>query len=93
MTTETNGVRIVTYVIPLEQKMESPDLKTSLVKQEKSNLPPRTRMFLKGKPMPLGVRAGHGHSDAVSYQYKYKFSFIDRMLIKENNLNSGCYII
>ncbi|XP_056122231.1 uncharacterized protein si:dkey-7j14.6 [Rhinichthys klamathensis goyatoka] len=55
MTTETNGVRIVTYVIPLEQKMESPDLKASLVKQEKSNLPPRTRMFLKGKPMSLGL--------------------------------------
>lgn len=66
MTTEVDGVRIVTYVIPLE---ESPDLKASLVKQEKSNLPPRTRMFLKGKPMSLGVRAGHMYSDALSYQY------------------------
>ncbi|KAK7158157.1 hypothetical protein R3I93_009379 [Phoxinus phoxinus] len=55
MTTEANGVRVVTHVIPLEQKTESPDLKASLVKQEKSNLPPRTRMFLKGKPMSLGL--------------------------------------
>lgn len=69
ITTEVNGVRVVTYVIPLEQKAESPDLKASLVKQEKSNLPPRTRMFLKGKPLSLGVRAEHMYSDAVSYQY------------------------
>lgn len=71
MTTEANGVRVVTHVIPLEEKMESPesDLKASLVKQEKSNLPPKTRMFLRGKPLSLGVRAGHIYSDAVSYQY------------------------
>lgn len=67
MTTEGNGVRVVTHVIPLEEKMESPE--ESLVKQEKSNLPPKTRMFLKGKPLSLGVRAGHMYSDAVSYQY------------------------
>lgn len=68
MTTEANGVRVVTHVIPLEEKMESleSDLK---VKQEKSNLPPKTRMFLKGKPLSLGVRAGHIYSDAVSNQY------------------------
>ncbi|ROL41381.1 Membrane-spanning 4-domains subfamily A member 4A [Anabarilius grahami] len=53
MTTEANGVRVVTHVIPLEEKMESPE--ASLVKQEKSNLPPKTRMFLKGKPLSLGL--------------------------------------
>lgn len=57
ITTEANGVRVVTHVIPLEEKMESPesDLKASLVKQEKSNLPPKTRMFLRGKPLSLGL--------------------------------------
>ncbi|XP_067252642.1 membrane-spanning 4-domains subfamily A member 4A [Chanodichthys erythropterus] len=53
MTTEANGVRVVTHVIPLEEKMES--LEASLVKKEKSNLPPKTRMFLKGKPLSLGL--------------------------------------
>lgn len=65
MTTEANGVRVVTHIIPLEEKTESPDLKSSSVELEKSNLSPKTKMFLKGKPLSLGVRAGH----AVSQKY------------------------
>ncbi|XP_067304179.1 membrane-spanning 4-domains subfamily A member 4A [Pseudorasbora parva] len=55
MTTEANGLRVVTHIIPLEKQMESPDLKESSVKGEKSSLPPRIRMFLKGKPLSLGL--------------------------------------
>ncbi|XP_059424382.1 membrane-spanning 4-domains subfamily A member 4A [Carassius carassius] len=55
MTTEANGVRVVTHVIPLEEKTGSPDLKSSSVELEKSNLSPKTKMFLKGKPLSLGL--------------------------------------
>lgn len=59
MITEANGVKVVTHVIPLEEKTESLDLKSSSVELEKSNLSPKTTMFLKGKPLSLGVRTGH----------------------------------
>ncbi|RXN20324.1 membrane-spanning 4-domains subfamily A member 4A-like protein [Labeo rohita] len=55
MTTEANGVRVVTHIIPLEEKTESPDLKSSWVEPEKSNMSPKTRMFLKGRPLSLGL--------------------------------------
>ncbi|XP_016138046.1 membrane-spanning 4-domains subfamily A member 4A [Sinocyclocheilus grahami] len=55
MTTEDNGVRVVTHIIPLEEKTESPDLKSSSVELDKSNLSPKTRMFLKGRPLSLGL--------------------------------------
>ncbi|XP_073704017.1 membrane-spanning 4-domains subfamily A member 4A [Garra rufa] len=55
MTTEGNGVRVVTHIIPLEGKTDSPDLKSSSVEPEKSNLSPKTRMFLKGRPLSLGL--------------------------------------
>lgn len=35
--------------------MESPDPKASKVEMEKPELPPRTRMFQKGRPMTLGL--------------------------------------
>ncbi|XP_042597508.1 membrane-spanning 4-domains subfamily A member 4A [Cyprinus carpio] len=55
MITEANGVKVVTHVIPLEEKTESLDLKSSSVELEKSNLSPKTTMFLKGKPLSLGL--------------------------------------
>lgn len=55
MTTEANGVRVVTHIIPLEENPESTDLKSSWVELEKSNLSPKTKMFLKGKPLSLGL--------------------------------------
>lgn len=55
MTAEANGVRVVTHIIPLEEKTESPDLKSSSDELEKSNLSPKTKMFLKGKPLSLGL--------------------------------------
>ncbi|XP_073728521.1 membrane-spanning 4-domains subfamily A member 4A [Misgurnus anguillicaudatus] len=55
MITAANGVKVVTHVIPLEDKMESPDPKASKVEVEKPKLPPRTRMFQKGRPMTLGL--------------------------------------
>lgn len=82
MTTEANGVRVVTHIIPLEEKTESPDLKSSSDELEKSNLSPKNKMFLKGKPLSLGVRAGHSFTSNI----KYNLSFVDSMLTTENNL-------
>ncbi|KAK2902668.1 hypothetical protein Q8A67_007381 [Cirrhinus molitorella] len=53
MTTEANGVRVVTHIIPLEENTDSPDLKSSSVEPEK--LSAKTRMFLKGGPLTLGL--------------------------------------
>lgn len=55
MTTEANGVRVVTHIIPIQEKILSPELKETSVKPKKVKLPPKTRMFLKGIPMPLGL--------------------------------------
>ncbi|XP_043117220.1 LOW QUALITY PROTEIN: membrane-spanning 4-domains subfamily A member 4A [Puntigrus tetrazona] len=55
MTTEANGVRVVTHVIPLEEKTQSSDLKTSSGELEESNLSAKNKMFLKGKPLSLGL--------------------------------------
>ncbi|XP_056619194.1 membrane-spanning 4-domains subfamily A member 4A [Triplophysa dalaica] len=54
MTTTANGVKVVTHVIPLDEKIESTDLKASM-EPETAKLPPITRMFLKGRPLTLGL--------------------------------------
>lgn len=56
MTTTANGVKIVTHIIPLDEKIDSPNLKVTPVESEDSKLPPIAKMFLKGRPMTLGVR-------------------------------------
>ncbi|XP_052000311.1 membrane-spanning 4-domains subfamily A member 4A [Xyrauchen texanus] len=53
MTTTANGVTVVTHIIPIEEK--TLDLEASFVDPEKPSLPPTTRMFLKGKPLSLGL--------------------------------------
>ncbi|KAI7807147.1 membrane-spanning 4-domains subfamily A member 4A [Triplophysa rosa] len=55
MTTTASGVKVVTHIIPLDEKTESTDLKVSMVEPEMAKLPPITRMFLKGRPMMLGL--------------------------------------
>ncbi|XP_051575665.1 uncharacterized protein LOC127453376 [Myxocyprinus asiaticus] len=54
MTTTANGVTVVMH-IPTELKNEFLDPKESLVVPEKPSLPPATRMFLKRKPLSLGL--------------------------------------
>lgn len=56
MTTTANGVKVVTHIIPLDEKIESTDLKSSMEEPETAKLPPIIRMFLKGRPLTLGVR-------------------------------------
>lgn len=55
MTTEANGVRVITHIIPIQEKIFSPELKETSVKPNKVKLLPKARMFLKGIPMPLGL--------------------------------------
>lgn len=55
MTATANGVKVVTHIIPLDEKFESSDLQASLVEPENPKLPPIARMFLKGRPMVLGL--------------------------------------
>ncbi|KAA0702786.1 hypothetical protein E1301_Tti016562 [Triplophysa tibetana] len=55
MTTSANEVKVVTHIIPLDEKIESTDLKASMVEPETDKLPPITRMFLKGRPLTLGL--------------------------------------